>query len=119
MTEGSSETERLEFRLLGPLEIWRSGTRLPRGGRQQLAILAVLLCERNNAASIGRIADALWGDDPPAGYVTSVQTDVFHLRELLEPDRARGARARILVTEPGGYRLSTGAIRSTRCCLGS
>ena len=33
---------------------------------------------------------------------------VFHLREVLEPDRGHGAPGKVLVTEPGGYRLDTG-----------
>jgi DNA-binding SARP family transcriptional activator len=95
------------------LEVLRSGTRLALGGRQQRAILALLLCESDRVVSVGRLADALWGEDPPAGFLTSVQTYVFHLRELLEPDRARGAAARVLVTEAGGgyrLRLSDGSV---------
>jgi len=113
MTVEGDRIERLEFGVLGPLEVLRSRTRLPLGGRQQRAILALLLCEAGRVVSIGRLADALWGEHPPAGFLTSVQTYIFHLRELLEPDRphgaaghARGAASHVVVTEPGGgYRL--------------
>ncbi len=104
---------RLEFGILGPLEVLRSGTRLPLGGRQQRAILALLLCDAGRVVSIGRLTDMLWGEDPPAGFLTSVQTYIFHLRELLEPGRARGAAGRVLVTEPGG-RLPTAHCRRCR-----
>jgi len=52
------------------------------------------------------VADALWGEHLPTGFLTTVQTYIFHLRALLEPDRARGAGGGVLVTEAGGgYRL--------------
>lgn len=107
MTAEGDGGGRLDFGLLGTLEVLRSGTRVPLGGRQQRAILALLLCEAGTVVSIGRLADALWGEYPPAGFLTTVQTYIFHLRELLEPHRARGETARVVVTEPGGgYRLA-------------
>jgi YVTN family beta-propeller protein len=76
------------------------------GGRQQRAVLALLAAEAGRVVSLPRIADALWGERVPTGFAATVQTYVFHLREALEPARERGAPARLLVTEPGGYRLS-------------
>jgi YVTN family beta-propeller protein len=107
MTAAESDGgQRLEFGILGPLEVLRSGTRLKLGGRQQRAILGLLLCEAGQVVSIGRLADALWGEHLPSGFLTTVQTYIFHLRALLEPDRARGACSGVLVTEAGGgYRL--------------
>ena len=106
MTADGSAEPTLEFRVLGPLEVRRSGVPLPLGGRQQRAILAVLLCHAGHAVSTGKIADALWGEQPPPGFVASVQTYISHLREVLEPGRARGAAGRVVVTAPsGGYRL--------------
>jgi len=98
--------QRLEFGILGPLEVLRSGSRLKLGGRQQRAILGLLLCEAGQVVSIGRLADVLWGEHLPAGFLTTVQTYISHLRALLEPDRERGAGSGVLVTEAGGgYRL--------------
>ena len=93
------------FAVLGPLQVTRCGERLPLGGRQQRAVLALLLAESGMVVSVGRLGDALWGEETPSGFVTTVQTYVFHLRQVLEPDRGHGARGRVLVTEPGGYRL--------------
>ncbi|MEO8517839.1 MAG: ABC transporter substrate-binding protein [Dermatophilaceae bacterium] len=110
MTAESGGDQRLEFGILGPLEVLRSGTRLKLGGRQQRAILGLLLCEAGQVVSVGRLADALWGEHLPSGFLTTVQTYVFHLRALLEPDRARGAGSGVLVTEAGGgYRLLAAA----------
>src|SRR3954454_19710909 len=104
-----SESERthgaLEFGLLGAFEVSRDGEGLALGGRRQRAILAMLTCEAGHAVSVERLIDGVWGEPAPAEVVTSVQSYVFHLRQVLEPDRPRGAPATVLVTEPGGYRL--------------
>jgi DNA-binding SARP family transcriptional activator len=95
----------IQFRVLGPLQVSRDGGPLSLGGAQQRAVLAFLVTERDRAVSVDEIADALWGERPPAGYAATIQTYVFHLREVLEPERAKGDPPGVLVTEPGGYRL--------------
>ena len=94
-----------EFGLLGPLRVLRSGTSLPLGGPRQRAVLALLLIEANRVVPLDRLVDEVWGDGPPDGAVASVQTYVFHLRKVLEPARARGASAEVLVTQGRGYLL--------------
>jgi YVTN family beta-propeller protein len=96
---------RIQFCVLGPLRVLRDGTPINVGGAQQRAVLAFLLAERDRAVSVDQIADALWGEHPPAGCATTIQTYIFRLREVLEPDRAKGEPPGVLVTEPGGYRL--------------
>lgn len=104
--EQTGEGPRLTFGVLGSLVVHRNGTPLALGGRQQRAVLAFLLCDAGHAVSVGRIADALWGEQPPASFQATVQTYVFHLRAMLEPDRPRGSAGHVVVTEPGGnYRL--------------
>ena len=98
----------LEFGLLGPFQVLRDGESLALGGRRQRAILAMLACEMGHAVSVERLVDGVWGDPAPPGVVTSVQSYVFHLRQVLEPDRARGTPGSVLVTVPGGYRLAAG-----------
>jgi ABC-type transport system substrate-binding protein/DNA-binding SARP family transcriptional activator len=96
----------LRVGILGPLEVHRGGVPCVLGGRQQRFVLALLALETGHAVSLDRIADALWGDDLPASYVTTIQTYVFRLREVLEPGRAKGDPAHVLVSTPGGgYRL--------------
>ncbi|MGE0170343.1 ABC transporter substrate-binding protein [Nocardioides sp.] len=104
-----SETDRpdppLTFRILGPLEVSLAGSPLPLGGRQQRALLALLLCNAGQAVSVGRLVREVWGEPAPPGAVTSVQTYVFHLRQILEPNRPRGVAGSTLVTSRAGYRL--------------
>ena len=100
----------LRIDILGPLEVHRGGALCVLGGRQQRSVLALLVLELGHVVSLDRIADALWGDDLPSSYVTTIQTYVFRLRGVLEPRRAKGDPAEILVsTRGGGYRLDVPA----------
>ena len=95
----------VEFGILGPLEVRRSGRAVPLGGPRQRAVLALLLLEANRVVSMDRLAEDVWGGDPPEGWATTLQTYVFHLRQALEPDRSRGAAGGVLVTRDRGYLL--------------
>ena len=100
-----SETGPADFGILGPLEVSRSGCAVPLGGPRQRAVLALLLLEANRVVSMDRLGEDVWGGDPPDGWVTTLQTYVFHLRRALEPDRARGVSGDVLVTRNHGYLL--------------
>jgi DNA-binding SARP family transcriptional activator len=87
----------VEFRILGPLEVVDGGKPLRLGGRNQRALLALLLLNADEVVSTDRLIDALWGEDPPRTAPTSLQNAVSQLRKLLGADR--------LVTTPPGYVL--------------
>jgi YVTN family beta-propeller protein len=99
------ESEPAQFRILGPLEVVRSGCVVPLGGRRQRAVLALLLLEANRVVSVDRLAEDVWGGHPPQGSVTTLQSYVFRLRRALEPDRLRGGAGEVLVTKDRGYLL--------------
>ena len=88
---------RFEFRVLGPLEVAAEGEPLALGGRQQRAVLALLLLRPNEVVSRDRMIDALWGDSPPATATNALQVAVHGLRKVLGHDR--------VVTQGAGYRL--------------
>jgi predicted ATPase/DNA-binding SARP family transcriptional activator len=97
----SEETGRLEFRLLGPLEVESGGALLPVGGPRQRALLAFLLLHANQVVRRDTLIDALWGEDPPARVQNALQVAIHALRKLLGPDR--------IETVGDGYRLRVGA----------
>ena len=108
MADGLDQAaEPLELLMLGPLEAWRGPQRLVLGGQRQRSVLACLMLDPGRDVSADRIIDAIWGERPPSGVLTTLQTYVFHLREVIEPSRGKGAPARVVVTVPGGYRLDT------------
>jgi DNA-binding SARP family transcriptional activator len=84
---------RVEFRLLGPLEVEQDGRTLAVGGRRQRAVLAILLLHPNEVVLRERLIDALWGEHPPDRAANSLQVAVHTLRKLLGVDRiaTRGA----------------------------
>ena len=101
----AAELELAEFGILGPLEVWRAGCVVPLGGPRQRAVLALLLLEANRVVSLDRLAEDVWDGHPPEGRVTTVQIYISHLRQALEPGRARGAPGEVLVTRNRGYLL--------------
>jgi YVTN family beta-propeller protein len=96
------------FRVLGPLEVWRSGRAVVLGGPRQRAVLALLLLKANRIVSLDRLAEEVWAGDPPEGWVTTLHAYVFHLRHALEPGRVRGGAGGVLVTSGRGYVLRVG-----------
>lgn len=102
------ETNELDFRVLGPLEVSANGTFLPLGGAKQRAVLALLLLHANEVVSSDRLIDELWGDSPPDSATNMVQGYVSQLRKVLEPGRIRGEHE-ILVSRSPGYMLQIGA----------
>src|SRR6201995_3057028 len=101
----AGQTELAEFGILGPLEVSRSGRAVPLGGPRQRAVVALLLLEANRGGLLDRLAEDIWAGHPPDGWVTTVQIYVSHLRQALEPARARGAAGEVLVTRNPGYLL--------------
>jgi ABC-type transport system substrate-binding protein/DNA-binding SARP family transcriptional activator len=99
----------LDLRILGPLEAWRGEQRLGLGGGRQRSVLACLLLSVGHDVPTDRIVDSVWGERPPNGVLSTLQTYVFHLREVLEPPRARGDAPSVIVTVPNGYRFETTA----------
>ena len=87
----------LEFRILGSLEVLDDGVPVQLGGRNQRAVLTLLLLRANEAVSNERLVDQLWGEHPPRTASTSLQNTVSQLRKLLGPG--------VLHTRPAGYVL--------------
>ena len=99
----------IEFRLLGPLEVWRGGRQLAIGGAKPRTLLAMLLLHAGEAVSTDRLIDALWGECPPPTAANALQAHVAALRRALEPDRASRGADGILVTRAPGYLLRVAA----------
>lgn len=97
----------MEFRILGPLEVVSDGRVLTLGSGKQLGLVALLVLHANEAVSIDRLVDELWGSSPPPTAAKIVRNYVSLLRREL------GDR---LVTEPPGYllRVEDGELDSER-----
>jgi DNA-binding SARP family transcriptional activator/tetratricopeptide (TPR) repeat protein len=120
----------LRVGVLGPVTVWRDGREHASGQPRQLAVLGVLATRANRVVSRGELIDAVWGDNPPASAEGGIYTYVSGLRRVLDPerplrdpDRARRAPSRTLISGGGGYllRLGSGALDAEHFqrCLGA
>ena len=91
----------MQFRILGPLEVFDEGKPLPLGGAKQRSTLAMLLLARNQVVSRDRLIEGLWGASPPPTAAATLDTYLSRLRRVLP---AAGDTPR-LVTQLPGYRL--------------
>jgi DNA-binding SARP family transcriptional activator/tetratricopeptide (TPR) repeat protein len=87
----------VEFRILGPVEALLDGRPLPLGSRKQRMLLAALLLRPNEAVSVDRLIDALWGEAAPERAAKSLQVYVWQLRKVLGRE--------MLQTRAPGYAL--------------
>ncbi len=105
--------KRLEFGLLGPLEMSVDGALVPLGTPKQRAVLAMLLMNRNSPVGVDRPITALWEESPPSGARASIHSYVSNLRKVLS---GVGIDPRVvLAAAPPGYRLS---IPDNACDIG-
>jgi DNA-binding SARP family transcriptional activator len=87
----------MDFRLLGPLEVFEDDRPLELGGAKQRSVLAILLMHANELVTSDQLIDEIWGGEPPAKAGKTVQVYVSRLRKVLDPER--------LTTYAGGYVL--------------
>jgi DNA-binding SARP family transcriptional activator len=99
------DATRLEFGVLGPLEVLRGTDSLTPSAAKQRALLALLLLNANTVVSSDRLIDELWGADAPATAQSALQVHVSQLRRVLEAKRAQRDAYEVVVTRPPGYLL--------------
>jgi SARP family transcriptional regulator, regulator of embCAB operon len=99
---------KLDFGVLGPLQLAINGTSVPLGPPKQRAVLAVLAINRNRAVSVDSLINAAWDEQPPPEARAGLQAYVSNLRKLLTRDGVEG-RA-VLESAPPGYRLNVDEI---------
>jgi DNA-binding SARP family transcriptional activator len=85
----------MEFRILGPLEVWAEGGEVSLGGPKPRALLAVLLLHPGEVVPADRLIDELWGEDSPERAAAALRVNVSRLRKALPPD--------VLTTRSPGY----------------
>jgi DNA-binding SARP family transcriptional activator/tetratricopeptide (TPR) repeat protein len=74
----------VEFRLLGPVELWAHGAAIPLPALKMKQLYAVLLWEAGRPVSSSVLIDRIWGDFPPAKEAASLQSNVSKLRTCLK-----------------------------------
>jgi len=87
----------MEFRILGPVEVWKDGRPVSLGRGKQRAVLALLVLDANRIVSSDRLIDQLWDGQPPATAATALQGHISGLRKALGPG--------VIATRRPGYVL--------------
>jgi DNA-binding SARP family transcriptional activator len=87
----------MEFRILGPLEVWDAGGEVSLGGPKPRALLAVLLLHPNEVVSADQLIDELWGEDSPERAAAALRVNVSRLRKALAQD--------VVTTRSPGYAI--------------
>jgi DNA-binding SARP family transcriptional activator len=94
----------MEFRVLGPVELWAGQREWTGAWVRPRVLLAALLLELNATVPVERLAEAVWDDTPPRTVRNSLQALVSQVRRGLASAGAAGYDV-ALRTEQGGYRL--------------
>ena len=92
----------VEFRVLGPIEVWCDGALVKIGGARQRALLAILLLNANRVVSREQLIDELLDDARPETADHTLRVQVSRLRSVV--DRPGAVEPR-LVRQAPGYRL--------------
>jgi DNA-binding SARP family transcriptional activator len=87
----------LEFRILGPLEVWDGENAVELSGQRQRAVLALLAIHVGEVVPSERLITYLWGESPPPTAATSLQNAISQLRKALGAD--------VVETRAPGYAL--------------
>ncbi|MEW2359059.1 AfsR/SARP family transcriptional regulator [Spirillospora sp. NPDC029432] len=83
--------ERVDFRILGPLEVAVGGNRAAVPAGKQRVLLAGLLLRSNAVVPVEDLVEWLWGEEPPRCPRGALQTQVARLRRWLAQFPAGGA----------------------------
>jgi DNA-binding SARP family transcriptional activator/tetratricopeptide (TPR) repeat protein len=95
----------MQFRLLGPIQVWDGDDRIDLGGAKQRALLALLLLNANRMVSRAQVIDWLWDSRAPRTAEDLVHEHVSRLRRVLRGHRIAVPPAPRLRTQPSGYLL--------------
>jgi len=91
----------MEFRMLGPIEVTRHGSRLDLDSPKQRALLALFMIHPGRVLSTDRILTEVWLGGPPPSGVKTVRYHISKLRDVLHAESQKD----ILITDRAGYVL--------------
>ncbi|HET6918271.1 MAG TPA: BTAD domain-containing putative transcriptional regulator, partial [Jiangellaceae bacterium] len=100
---GRLNRPRLDFSVLGPLQVRGDDGPVDLPSPLERALLAHLVARAGRTVSTDELIDTLWRDTPPRTAAKALQNHVLRLRNVLEPER--DGSPVVLVTDGSGYRL--------------
>src|SRR5580692_12324098 len=106
VVEGEPPPERLEIRVLGPVEVAWDGRPVDIGGVKARALVARLLVDRRIIVTVDRLVDSLWGGNDGTGAEIAMRSTISRLRKRI---REAGVPGDVIVTRAPGYLLDVPA----------
>jgi DNA-binding SARP family transcriptional activator len=97
----------MDFRILGPVEVWARGTRVEPGPPRQRGVLAALAVDAGRPVSMETVVDRVWGPAQSDRTRHTLHVYVGRIRKMLDD---AGGEARLLLRS-GGYVLDVDAER--------
>jgi DNA-binding winged helix-turn-helix (wHTH) protein len=101
-TDGAST---VEYRLLGPVEVWAGGRRVDTGQPRQRAVLAALLVDAGRVVPVETLIGRVWGQTVSDNARATLRTHLSRIRRLLEQAGEYAASVAALSRISGGYVL--------------
>lgn len=95
----------MEFRILGPLEIWCGAERLELHGARQQIVVAMLLLNANRQVTMDRLLEAIYGENLPPTARSQAQISISTLRRLFASCRQDS----VISTSGHGYSIKVEA----------
>jgi predicted ATPase/DNA-binding SARP family transcriptional activator len=90
----------IEFRILGPMELWINGNPVDPGPAKQRTVLAVMLASPGQPVTVEALVDRVWDEEPPDQVRNTIYTYISRLRAVF-----RECSTNPLVRADGGYVL--------------
>lgn len=94
----------MDFRILGPVELWAAGTQIDIGPPRQRSVLAILMLSPGRAVPVSTLIDQLWGTEPPEQARNTLYSYVARLRAVLRQAAGPDTPGTVRRTA-GGYLL--------------
>ncbi|MEV0675441.1 BTAD domain-containing putative transcriptional regulator [Actinosynnema sp. NPDC050436] len=85
MDRRDDEQPDVSLRVLGALEVHRSGEPVPIGHARQRSVLAVLAVDANRVVPVDSLLNRVWGDHAPSRARSALRTYLSRLRYALVP----------------------------------
>jgi DNA-binding SARP family transcriptional activator len=103
-----------DYKVLGTLELMAGQRVCTPTSAKVRSVLALLVLSANRVVAMDSLIDEIWGDEPPASAVTTIQTYIYHLRKLFERENLSPDGRDLLVTKAPGYvlRVAPGQVDS-------
>ena len=98
----------LRYRDLGPVVLDRDGSPVKVPAGRLTTVLSLLLVQANHRVSTDALIDALWGDSVREQDTQTLESHVWRLRKLLEPEHQSGQAYSTVLHNAQGYQLLVG-----------